>query len=571
MNDIGLKAVEGVANGATSFTEPSKRNIALLMERERGVENVAQRITSLSEDAAYFGGYAENMYGPTIVRNMFVNAGGFGLTYYGIRIIGSTSVAATLTSDVFGKDITFTAGYKGSADKGDWGNNISVIFYSYGKKITKGYYVEVFYKGALVEVWEAATIAELITVINENSGYVTTDMPDGEYTIPTLVAGAGTLSASSTSKTVTGVGTTFTSYKVGNLLYETSTGVLLGTIAVINSTTSITLERNANKTVSGVAYRVFDVFSATFALTGGTYVAPVESDFYYVVTPSKKGLALIDGLDVQIVACTEFPTLTMATELRTYTTSYNTDVLAVVMLPLNPSDSTIASFSAALQTSGISNVAGYNVWGKTSDGYGNYITVPALGGILGAGFIRVPALQGDYIHIPPGGMDSYLLDYTEIYPKAISQTSLNYYTRDLTINSAQFAKGLGYFLITTRTFSTNSLHQSIHIRLQTIFYRRILIQNMGWAVQKPNTVTLKREIYVSLYNYFKNQYAIGALETSVPFETACVIICDKTNNPPSQPRGDLNADVNYIPTEATEAIKLSLNRNDGVLLVNSLS
>lgn len=568
MNNVGLSVVEGVANGLTPFTEPSKRNIALLMERVRGVENTPFRIANLADDAARFGGFNANMYGPTIVRNMYRNAKGYPLTLFGVRIIGASSIAAT--SGVVPLEVItheYIAGQQGSSDKGTWANGVQIKFYSYDWKAKNAHHVEVYYLGKLVETFENATMAGLQVDINSNSMYVMVNY-SSEYTNPTLIVGTGTITTTSGSSTVTGVGTAFNAapYTVGTVL-KTAAGVEIGRIAIITSATVVVLEKPAAQIVAAVAFKYYVNFTSTFLLAGGTYVAPVEANFYGATIPSRKGLNLLDGVDCQIIGVTENHTLTMAQELYAYV-NLRQDALAVINLPLNASEGTIQSYANVFQSTNTSFISGYNVWVKTSDENGGYVTIPGLGCVLGSAYIRVPALQGDYIHIPPAGTDSAFTDVIECYPKVIDQTTLNLYTRSYTINSVVFVQRVGYFVMTSRTFSTNSLYQSVHIRLQTSFYKRLLTQNMGWVIQKPNTPELKKQIYATLYAYFKTEYANGALERSVPFETACAIICDTSNNPSSQPRTDLNVDIEYIPTEAVEGVKISLKRNDGILLIN---
>lgn len=570
MNDVGLSVKEGVANGLTPFQEPSKRNIALLMERERGVENTPFRISNLADDAARFGGFNANMFGPTIVRNMYRNAKGFPLTMYGVRIIGSTSVAATsgvVTLNVVTHE--YIAGQQGSPDKGTWANGVEIKFYSYDWKARNAHHIEVYYLSKLVETFEAETMAELQSTINSNSMYITASF-SAEYTNPAWATITGTVTTTAGSTTVTGTGTTFntTNTPVGTML-RTVSGLTLGRVASITSTTVIVLEKPTLSVVTGLTFQTYVCFTQTFTLASGTYVAPTEADFYGVPSATApKGLNILDGVDCQIIGVTENHTLSMATEINSYVNTRQ-DAKAIINLPLNASEATIITYANALQTTNSSFIAAYNAWVKTSDGSGAYVIVPAMGCILGAAFIRATALQGDGIHIPPAGQDSAFVDMIEVYPKTLDQTTLNLYTRQYTINSVVFVQRVGYFVMTSRTMSTNSLYQSIHIRMQTSFYKRLLQQNMGWVIQKPNTPELKKQIYVVLYAYFKAEYDKGALERSVSYEVACVIICDSSNNPSSQPRTELNCDIEYIPTETTEAVKIGVNRNDGVLLVTS--
>lgn len=571
-NDIGLSVVEGVANGLAPFTEPSKRNIGLLMERVRGVENVPFRITSLADDAARFGGLNANMYGPTVVRNLFKNAKGKPLQMYGIRIVGTGSAAATTGAvTVIGVSHTLVAGQQGVADKGTWGNSITAKFYSYDYNVKNKYSIDIFYQGVFVETFDASTMALLQATINSNSMYITATF-SAEYAIPLWVAGTGTITTTLGSTTVTGVGTAFstTTTPIGSLLRD-SAGNILGVIASITSTTVLDLEKPSTMVVTADTFEYFKRFTNSFVFAGGLYVAPIESNFYYGTVPTKFGLALFDGVDIQLLGVTENNTLTMAQEMKDYcATITKNKVLAVVVPPLNATEAVIASYASALQGASVSQIALYNVWVKTSDGTstGSYI-VPGLGCVLGAAYVRVPALQNDFVHIPPAGIDSAFTDIIEVYPKTLDQATINLYTRSYTTNSVIFTKGLGFYVLTSRTMSTGPLYQSVHIYLLTSFYLRVLEQNMGFVIQRPNTPQLKRDIISVLHSFFRNQYDIGALEQSVPFTTACELICDKTNNPNSQPRTELNATVNYIPTETTEAFKIALNRNDGVLIVSA--
>lgn len=67
----------------------------------------------------------------------------------------------------------------------------------------------------------------------------------------------GTITTSTTSATVTGTGTNFTGQlSVGAALYKTDGTALIGTIASINSATTITLTVNALNNNSGINFKV---------------------------------------------------------------------------------------------------------------------------------------------------------------------------------------------------------------------------------------------------------------------------------------------------------------------------
>lgn len=564
--NVGLSVVEGISNGLAPFTSPPKRNIGILMERERGVENKPYRIASLSDDRLYFGGYSTDGYGYVVVRNLFRNARTAPVVLYGVRIVGAASTAATIAATIASVNVSFTAAQFGEEDKGTWGNDLDVTFYSYDYKKKNKFYIEVYYKGKLVETFENVTCAGLQQDVNSNSMYVSCSFAS-EIATPSDTTGTGTVTCTTGSKTVTGVGTAFdTQLKVGSILKDNS-GATVGVVAAIASATSLTLEENALVAITGAAFKFYLRYSQVLSLASGTYAAPVEADFYSSSGDTKTGLSALDGSPVNIIMCAEFNTLTMAQNLKSYCETVKK--LGVCILPLNASEVTRAAYSAALQTSTESYIAAYDFWAKTSDESNGYVTVPGYGHILGASYLYNAYIQGDFIHIPPAGADAPFTDLVEGYPSQVTQEQLDYRTTEYTINSIKRIDKVGYFTMTSRTMSTDPLFHSIHTRLQAIYYKTVLEESMGWVIQKPNTPELKKQVVVALTLFFKQEYDNGALERSIPFSQAAVIVCDVTNNPLSGNRKNLKADVDYIPTETAEAFRIGLNRNDGILQITT--
>jgi hypothetical protein len=226
----------------------------------------------------------------------------------------------------------------------------------------------------------------------------------------------------------------------------------------------------------------------------------------------------------------------------------------------------VATFSSALTLATQSYIASYNCWVKTyseTDSSGS-VVIPAIGCILGAGYLRAPSLQGDFAHIPPAGIDSGFVDILDCYPNKISQGTLDLYTQYYYVNSVKFSQGIGFYIATSRTMSSNSLYQSAHIRILTNYYKTSLLLNTKFAEQKPNTIDWQNALYGSILSFFRTEYNNGALETSVGFDTAVNILINK---PTSLDRKVLNITIEYIPSEAIESIVLYLNRNDGLLAI----
>ena len=565
MADVGLTIVEGVANGASPFKDPSKRNIGLLGQFVRGARFSPTKITNMEDFNAIFGGQSASFFGPGIVKSIFDEAENAPVTMYLARVVGADSTVAngvTTLSD--GVTMNVDAGYKGKDDPGSWANGVVVTLYSYGSYVKDMFTLIVRY-GDKIETYNYGTLSEIQVAVNKVSKYITIEF---SKEIEKLVFKSiqGTITASTSSNEVTGAGTSFeTTLSVGNVLYDSNKKVI-GTVAAITSNTKLTLTSRALTAVNAASVTKRDdkVYSVT--LSGGSDGEVIESDFYPVEsTTDPKGLACFDGYDVQIIACTEFHSLSMAKVLNEYLKTKKNPI-GVVNLPLNADEGTAELYALELQTNGTSFLAGaYMGWAKVPDENGNAMLIPAIGPVLGAAYIRTPYLQGDFIHIPPGGIDSLFSNVLEIVPARLSQNSINKLVQQFSCNIIQYVENTGYYVGSSRSYSTNDLYSSIHTRLQTSYYLRALNSKMRFLEQKPNTPELKREALVELNQFFKTEYDNGALERSISFDDAYQGICDKSNNPSTQDRKILNIDVLWIPTECTESVRLSLQRNDGIL------
>lgn len=611
MTNIGISVQEGVASGVTPFIEVSKHNIGLLMERERGIPNLAVPVTSLQQDRLKFGGVQADKYGAYVSRHIFNNAGSFGAIVYGVRILGATSMAASgLFTDGAPSDQTLTKTNVTPSGPGTSAvDNFTPANVSTGDqfKVTSG--ADVLTYTALAGDGVAEVVLGLKALIDAQ-----VTAANAAWTIATWTLGAGNAFIQSTmvavntpnpvtASTVNGSATTLATiyagqggqqdpgtwgnnlvckaypmndpagrkglfllevYYKGKLAESWAASTWAGVIASVNEFSNyITMQ-------AGSTTAVIESIQ-TITLAGGTYVAPVEADFIGDVT-AVTGLHALDGVDVQLIANSEFHTTTMAQAALTYVLTRK-DCMYVANLPYLATSTTVGSFATALQTASVdaSYIAGYNCWVKTSDENNNFIWTPSIGCVLGAGYIRVPNLYSDKIYMPPAGVDATFNDVVDITPNPISTATLNDYTRNQTVNSVVFKKGKGFYIATSRTYSTDPNFMSVHIRRQTNFYVKTLKDNLDWAAQKPNTPDLKRQMMVSVITFFRQEYNDGGLEKTVDFDTACQVISDKSNNPPTQDRKLLNIDIQWIPTECAEAIQINLNRNDGILIAQSVS
>jgi phage tail sheath protein FI len=95
---------------------------------------------------------------------------------------------------------------------------------------------------------------------------------------------------------------------------------------------------------------------------------------------------------------------------------------------------------------------------------------------------------------------------------------------------------------------------------------RALEQQMQWAVFEPNNSALRSEVRLSLENYLRQLFRIGAFRGASE-EEAFFVRCDETNNPPYiADAGRFIAEVGVAPSEPLEFIVVRLIREgDGTL------
>lgn len=502
MADVGLSILEGVANGGAAYRDPSKRNIGLLGQFIRGVALTPTKVTSMEDFNNAFGGQSSSFYGPGMVRSIFKEAGEAPVTLWLARVVGTGAVAASGVGVI---------AHSEESETDDQNFDITM-------RLTAGYRGK-----ADVGAWANGIKVSISAFGSQVRGMYTLKIVYGD--------------------------------KVETYNYATLAEIQVA----VNKTSKYVIVEFSGEDSSHL------VVNTTVTLTGGVEGVVTENDFYPSTTNTPRGLDCFEGADVQIVAVTEYHCLTMATQFNNWLNKMASPV-GIINLPLAADENTAELYADALQTSGKSFLAGaYMGWAKVPDDNGNAQLLPVIAPVLGAAYLRTPYIQGDYIHIPPGGEDSLFNFVTEVIGSHLSQSVINRLVQQLSCNPIFYEDNFGYYVGSSRTYSTNALYCSVHIRQQTSYYVRALQGRMRFTVQKPNTPELKNSALKELYLFFKNEYDNGALERSVDFDEAYIGICDSTNNPAGQDRKLMNIDVQWIPTECTESVRISLQRNDGSL------
>lgn len=559
MTDVGISIKEGVANGASPFKDPSMRNVGLLGMFTRGPKLVPTKVSNMEEFNEMFGGQNSNYFGPAVVKNLFDEAGEAPVTLYLSRVVSADSVVASKElSATTAVTLQCKAGYKGTPDPGAWANNkVNLTFYPFGVYADEKYALAVSYNGS-TETYIAGTIAEIVSQVNTASKCITVAMEGTEETgnARYKVTSVGSFTAKQGDTQLTGSAAP-TGAKAGDTLYSASYEKI-GVVASVSGN-NILLQGMALVDVSGTVSKLTGTL-VTGTLTGGTD-GNVTEDYFGDQFNS------FDGADVQIMAHTEYHSLDVEKKFNAYLNEQKSPI-GVITFPVDFSESMAELYYNALRSNDKSFMAGgYEGWITVLDSDGNRVTIPNIGAVIGAAYLRTPYASGNYIHIPPGGLDSLFTTVVDVTPRSFTQATINRLVQNYLCNVLQYVEDTGWYVGTSRSYSTNSLYQSIHTRLQTSYYVRVLKNKLRFMEQKPNTPSIRQEALVELRTYFKGEYDAGALENSVAFDKAYQAICDKSNNPAGQDRKLVNITVMWIPTECIESVVLSLQRNDGILLI----
>ena len=115
---------------------------------------------------------------------------------------------------------------------------------------------------------------------------ITIDNGGSDYIVETT--GGGNISSSTSSATVTGVGTNFSTSLTAGYFLKKLNGDIIGTVLSIQSNTSLTLSANAAYTTSNVSYKILPDEVATATISGNGYLED-NKDYFTNITITNAG------------------------------------------------------------------------------------------------------------------------------------------------------------------------------------------------------------------------------------------------------------------------------------------
>lgn len=600
-NRIGVTIEEGIANATSIGSDVSTRNIGLLVERERGIAGKPTLTNSLKEDKRIFGDHNTSMYSSYVVENLFNNAGGYPVNLFQSRVVGANSLAsARIVQQSVGNGSNVLVETTQNANLTQPQiNEITFTDMEVGEQVLMSSVV-----GANPAVEDTFTFVDLATMLTdlttyfEDAGYTVTagTLPLSQINVENADNTPFTVTASNPATTLTDifkvwagreglkdVGTWGNNlrirvYPVGNvngsndgylaqIFYK---GYLVETYTSVGADFSNLADQinTRSEYVMVEAIALQTVLTTTFdgLLSGGVYNAPVEADFdpaYDVVTEEPLGMAVFDTIDVQIIACPEIFSTNFARLCEDFARKNLKHF--IFNMPYLATEAIIETYFNILATPDQSFASGYLEWAEVpADTSGNKIWIPKIGYTLGASYIRKAGLNNGDAWTPPAGVETNAKGVYRFTHQDLNDDKKSRYVKKWRCNVIQYVKNIGYCDWSSRTYSTNVLFESTHVRLETNWLIKNVENRNQEFIQRIISPSLEKSILAKNLIWFKNLYERGGIEQSIPFADAVVI----TITVSKENRKEAEMDIAWIPPECLEHIHIRVNRNDGILVTN---
>jgi hypothetical protein len=272
---------------------------------------------------------------------------------------------------------------------------------------------------------------------------------------------------------------------------------------------------------------------------------PTDSDY-------TAALEKLNGLEVPMILNADLHAVASAQSLQTYVEGRG-DAIGFISSPQGASIATLNSSYSTLKKSKSFLVA-YRGWGKVDNENGGVISIPLLGHVIGAAWIRKAMERGGFPWVPPAGPSTALRDVVELEFPNYSDGEVDTLVKDIGFNPVQFVSGRGFVVRTSRMMSTTRKYYSAHVRRMTNFFISSFRNSFMWIEQEPNNETTRRRVSDALTFFAQEAYRNGAFNTRGGFNNNVMIKCDEENNTQEMiDAGQLQADFTFHPVEAVES------------------
>lgn len=328
-----------------------------------------------------------------------------------------------------------------------------------------------------------------------------------------------------------------------------------------------------NNPVSGSAYvRAIDEHSATpigndrpsdmalpLALSTGGLDGVATSNDFIGSQGARTGFYAFDPIDIQLLTC-ERTDAAIAQAGISYC-EVRDDCMYVGAIPDGSIEGgTALAYGQALQGTKRYGAL-YGPWISVADplGIGDspVKTIPPVGHVMGV-YARIERTRG--IWKAPAGDEARLRNALDVSYR-LSDNEHSQLVRDGSINGIRALPRAGIVVDASRTLSTDPRWYYVNVRLLFNYVKSSLRAGLRWVRQEPNRDTLWNLVtYGSVRPFLMRLWRQGAFGTGTPAHVF-TIICDASNNPPSQVQlGFLNVEIYFYPSVPAETIVVKVGQ-----------
>jgi uncharacterized protein len=296
-------------------------------------------------------------------------------------------------------------------------------------------------------------------------------------------------------------------------------------------------------------------------LEGGSDGDP-PSDAAYLGDPAKRtGLHAFDAVAIQLLSCPETTSPATVAGAIGYC-EVRGDAMFVGTAPRDYDLEGVKTYASAFRARKVFGAL-YWPWIEVANpldtGHDPRIPVPPVGHVLGV-YARIGDARG--VWKAPAGDDAVLrfalgvgLDMTDV-----DHTDL---VKNGGVNGIRAIPGSGIVVDASRTLSTDTRWLFVNVRRLFNFVKTSLRDGLRWVPQEPHDEDLRRRVKFNVVAPFLlGLWRRGAFGSDPP-EDVFTIVCDQSNNPPSEVAlGNFTIEVFFYPSKPAETIVIQVGQQE---------
>lgn len=288
---------------------------------------------------------------------------------------------------------------------------------------------------------------------------------------------------------------------------------------------------------------------------------PADTD--YIGDPAlRTGLYAFDPVSIQLLTCPETTSTAVVQASMGYCENRG-DLMFVGTAPRGFDLAGIKTYASSLKARKVYGAL-YAPWIQVvnpvdTTGKNPAVWIPPVGHVLGT-YARIGDARG--VWKAPAGDEAQLINAlgVEFDMTDVDHTDL---VKNGSVNGIRAIPGSGIIVDASRTLSTDTRWLFVNVRRLFNFVKSSLRDGLRFVAQEPNTTDLQRAINFNVIRPFLlDLWQRGAFGSDPP-EQVFTIICDATNNPPSQVNlGNLTVEVYFYPVKPAETIIIIVGQQE---------